>query len=49
MKAGADFEQAGDAAGGGLGDADKNLEQGGFAGAITAYDADAVAGAESRS
>ena len=48
MKAGADFQQAGDAtvdrhpARSGFGDAAEDFEQGGFAGAITADDADAV-------
>ena len=46
MKAGADFQQAADAAddfriaGGGLGDAREDFEQGGFAGAIAADDPD---------
>ena len=50
MKAGADFQQAGDAAidrnpaGGGFGDAAEDLEQGRLAGAIAANDADSVAG-----
>ena len=50
MKAGADFQQAGDAAvyrytaAGGLGNAAEDLEQGRFAGTVAADDADAVAG-----
>ena len=51
MKAGADLEQAGDAAakidaaGGRLGDAAEDLEQGGLAGAVAADDAEDLAAA----